>query len=318
MQHQRNKPVIPVIIGPTASGKTAAAVALADLLPIEVISADSRQIYRSMDIGTATPTEDQLQRCPHHLISFLDITETYSAGQFQKDAEKLIAQILHNGKIPIIVGGSGLYIYALCEGIATIDVSRDKILYYRSFFEEKLQKDGKDALYQILVQVDPNAAKKYSDKNPRRLIRALEFYFATGIPLSTIQSKKRSPCFQPLYFGIRIARKRLYERINNRVLDMIQAGLVQEVQTILEYGYPQSLPPLQTMGYREIILYLQKHVDLDTAIAMIQKATRQYAKRQITWFKKYAPDTHWIESENPKEIAERITYIYEKTVKKAA
>ncbi len=305
------RPKVLVLLGPTASGKTAAAVALAELLPIEVISADSRQIYRLMDIGTAKPTKQQQQRCPHHLIDIKDIAQQYSAGEFAEDAQQCITRIHARGKIPAIVGGSGLYIYALCEGIFDFPRSlREKMLQHRKTLEIKLRSEGIEALYAELQRFDPVAAKRYADRNPRRILRALEFYYATGIPISQAQQQRRPPNFEPVYFGIHLERQRLYERINNRVWEMVDQGLVAEVRTILERGYAPELPALQTMGYKEIIDYLHGRIDLPTAVAQIQRATRRYAKRQITWFKKYAPHTHWITDEDPQKVAEIIANEY--------
>ena len=306
-----DRPPVIVLLGPTASGKTAAAVALARRLPIEVISADSRQIYRLMDIGTAKPTAQQQQQCPHHFIDIIDITDQYSAGEFATAARSLIPQLRERGKIPAIVGGSGLYIYALCEGIFDFyRYPRKKIAKYRAKLEKQWREQGIMPLYEKLQQVDPAAARRYADRNPRRIIRALEFYLATGIPLSRAQQRRQPPPFQPLYFGIKLERSRLYERINNRVYDMIDQGLVAEVRDILNRGYDPALPALQTMGYKEIIDYLENRISLETAIAQIQRATRRYAKRQQTWFKKYAPSTFWIESEDPDAIAEIIANQY--------
>jgi len=264
-----------------------------------------------MDIGTAKPTAQQQRLCPHHLIDIIDITDQYSAGEFATTARALIPCLLKRGKIPAIVGGSGLYIYALCEGIFEFPrYPRKKVIEHRAKLEKQWEEQGITPLYEKLQRVDPVAAQRYADRNPRRIIRALEFYLATGIPLSRAQQRRQPPPFQPLYFGIKLERSRLYERINNRVYDMIDQGLVAEVQNILNQGYDPSLPALQTMGYKEIIDYLDNRISLETAIAQIQQATRRYAKRQQTWFKKYAASTFWIESEDPDTIAEIIANQY--------
>lgn len=237
-----------------------------------------------MDIGTAKPTKEELSEVPHHLIDFLDPSENYSAGQFGDDAYKITKEIIKRGNIPVVVGGSGLYIKSLCEGLFDED-KNESLPVIREFLNKQLEEEGKEKMYQELIKIDPKAAEKYTDRNPRRIIRALEFYYAYGEQLSsTWTKKKKERDFNFIYFGICHNRDRLYETINNRCLQMWENGLVSETKKLLEMGYSPELNSMNTVGYKEALDYINGKVDDSTAIKEFQKNTRHYAKRQITWF----------------------------------
>jgi len=297
-----NKSVI-VILGPTASGKTGTAVELNKLLDIEVISADSRQIYKHLSIGTAKPDEEELSGVRHHLVDFLDPSIEYSAGQFEKDAEEVALNIFSKNKIPAIVGGSGLYIQAFCEGL--FNDSSNKNIEIRNKIESRFKEEGIDTLYQELLEHDPELASKYLDKNPRRVTRALEYFYTTGVPLSKahklFNKNKKIKCIK---FGIEIHRDELYDKINRRAELMWENGLIDETKNILGMGYSSTLNSLNTVGYKECIAYLNGDLSADEALEKMKTNTRRYAKRQITWFKRFK-DIVWLYG-NSSQIAEQI------------
>ncbi|MGQ9819717.1 MAG: tRNA (adenosine(37)-N6)-dimethylallyltransferase MiaA [Candidatus Kapaibacteriales bacterium] len=274
------------VVGPTASGKTKFALKIAREIPLEIISADSRQIYRYLDIGTAKPTSEELTTATHYFIDIRNPDEYYSAGEFGKEAEAKVFEIFDKGKLPLIVGGSGLYIKSLTEGFFEENFSSEE--KSKAFqIRKELNLYSKDALYSRLLEVDPETARLYPDKNYVRLIRSLEFYYVKGIPISLYRKLyHRNPKFKTIYIGISLPRDKLYSNIEQRVDWMIQNGLISEVQNILDLGFSPELNSLKTLGYKEIIDYLDKRITLSEAIALIKQNTRRYAKRQITWFKK--------------------------------
>ncbi|MCX6155200.1 MAG: tRNA (adenosine(37)-N6)-dimethylallyltransferase MiaA [Candidatus Kapabacteria bacterium] len=275
-----------VIAGPTASGKTEVSLQLAKLLPVEIISADSRQIYKMMDIGTAKPSVVELNQARHHFIDILNPDQSYSAGKFAVDAKSISREIFQRGKIPLIVGGSGLYIKALCEGFSESPViSENKLLAERQKLSEELSSRGIEAIYDELFQVDPVSSKKYSDKNPRRILRALEYYRASGLIFSeSFDSPLQKPDFETIYFGILMDRNTLYDRINLRTENMWNSGLIAETQRLLDLGYSSENNSLNTVGYKECIEFIKSDIAETDAIEKIKKNTRHYAKRQLTWF----------------------------------
>lgn len=282
-----NKPLAIAIVGPTCSGKTEVSIELSKLLNAEIISADSRQIYRYLTIGTAKPSQLELQKCPHHFIDILNPDEPFSAGMFANSALGVVNDIFTRNKTPIIVGGSGLYISALCEGMFN-EQSNAKILIHRNELERRLTLEGKSSLYNELIKIDPISAQKYNDQNPRRIIRALEYYYANGTLFSEAHRNKSylEIPFQTLYFGIELERTLLYNRINQRCLDMWENGLVEETKKILNMGYSPQLNSLNTVGYKEAIAYISSKYTKEQAIEKMQQSTRNYAKRQLTWFRK--------------------------------
>lgn len=274
-----------VILGPTASGKTEFSLSLYEQINCEIISADSRQIYKYLDIGTAKPDKKILRAYPHHLVDFLDPDEQFSAGQFVQKAEAIIEQLYAKNKIPLIVGGTGLYIDALCSGFMKIDFERNDEI--RLDLEKQLEIFGKDHLFEKLLNVDPVSAAKYNDKNPRRVIRALEFYYSTGIKFSEAHQKFTQPSkYKVLYLGIDFARSQLYERIDQRCQLMWQNGIVEETKKVLEMGYSPNLNSLNTIGYKEVIKFLNGELTQPQALDEMKKNTRRFAKRQLTWFRR--------------------------------
>jgi tRNA dimethylallyltransferase len=280
-----NNSSILVIGGPTASGKTGIALELSKHLNIEIISADSRQVYKYLDIGTAKPSKEELAKVPHHFIDFLEPNEYFSAGLFENLAEKKILEIYSRNSLPVVVGGTGFYIKALCEGLFDFEVTAEDF-NTRNLLNDKYKKYGIEVLYDELLNIDKDSAEKYSDKNPRRVIRALEYYYLNGIQLSKVwQEEKLLKSFKPIYFARNILRSELYSVINNRTDEMWKNGLLEETKKVLEMGFDPSQNALNTVGYKETIAYINKQIDEKTAIEEIKKNTRRYAKRQMTWFK---------------------------------
>lgn len=283
-----------VIAGATASGKTDAAIALARHLDAEIVSADSRQVYRGMDIGTAKPDAAQLRAVPHHGIDVCDPSETYTAGRFVREADAWIRTIVERGKIPLLVGGSGLYIRALTEGLFE-GPEADPAL--RAELEERIRREGLPALVEDLRARDPQAAADIDTRNPVRVIRALEVCLLTGRPYS-VQRVERLP--EPRYetrsYGLRRERAALHRRIGRRVDMMIEAGLAEEVRGLLASGADPAWTALNAVGYPEIIAYLSGSTSLADSIEAIKAGTRQYARRQMTWFRK-TPGLRWIDVE---------------------
>jgi tRNA dimethylallyltransferase len=288
---QKNqKPKIVVVIGPTASGKSSLAVKIARKFNGEIVSADSRQIYRGMDIGTAKPPISQ--GIPHHLIDIKNPNEDYSAGQYKKDAIRAINEIIEQEKLPILVGGTGLYVSVVINNWEIPKIKENKKL--RKKLGKEIKEKGLDFVFRKLIKIDPEAAYIVDPKNPRRVIRALEIAFVSGKKFSQ-QRKIGKPLYDVLEIGINPPTEILNKRIVERIKKMIRDGLVDEVKKLTKkYGY--RCKAFDAIGYREIIDYLKKRVTLDEAMNQMDKNTRRYAKRQIIWFKKYNPKTHWVKN----------------------
>jgi tRNA dimethylallyltransferase len=301
-----------VIAGPTASGKTVLSLELSKHLPVEIISADSRQLYKYMDIGTAKPSKEELATVKHHFIDYLNPDEDYNAGKFGDEAELTVNDNIASGNNPLVVGGSGLYIKSLCEGLFSQEDS-EEIKSVRDMLNRMLEEKGKEYLFDELKKVDPETAEIYSDKNPRRVMRALEYYYTIGE--SILKSRKQNKTkrnFNFKYFGINFERQRLYDRINLRTELMWKQGLADETRKILNMGYSPELNSLNTVGYKETIAYLNGKLTEQEAIEEIKKNTRRYAKRQITWFKS-VEGIQWLDTEKhengkvaPEEILEKL------------
>lgn len=276
---------IPIICGPTASGKTNIAIKLTEYYPIEIISADSRQIIKHLNIGTAKPSKELLEKYNFHLINIINPGQRYSAFQFIDDAEILIEQILAKAKIPIIVGGTGFYLRALTDGVVEIEQEDYTI---RENLEKQLEKEGTDSLFKKLEKIDPLEAAKTHPHNSIRLIRALEIYYLTGKSKSELIATgayKKSKYYY-YYYCLNPQRDMLYDTINKRVDLMIENGLIEEIKQLLEQDLKNDIQKANVLGYNEIISYLDGKLNYDEAIAMIKQNSRRYAKRQITWFKK--------------------------------
>jgi tRNA dimethylallyltransferase len=287
-----DKKKVIVICGPTASGKTSLGIQIANLVNGEIISADSMQIYKDMDIGSAKPTIEERAQATHHLVDFVDPDRRYSVADFKKDAESKIKEILKKNKVPIIVGGTGLYVNSLIYNIQYNEVETD--LEYRKLLESI---DAKD-LYKMAEGIDPVALKKIASTDRKRISRILEIYHSTGKTKTELEKESRHETeYDYKIFVLNMDRQKLYDRINLRVDLMIKDGLVDEVKRMLE-KYSEFPTAMQGLGYKEIVDYLNGNCLLDEAIEKIKLETRRYAKRQLTWFRSYDNAT-WIESGNP-------------------
>ncbi len=294
---EKKKPKIIVLLGPTASGKTELSLKISDYLDVEIISADSRQIYKYLDIGTAKPSPEELKKVEHHFISIINPDEYYSAGMFAKVANETIKKIYQKGKIPLVVGGSGLYIKALCEGLFESDYENEQKKEIRDILLRMKDELGNEHIYEILKSYDPEAAAMYPDKNPSRIIRALEYIYITGKKFSSSIKRISPPFFETIYIGLMSDRVNYYSRINQRTEIMWNAGLLTETKKILEKGFSPDLNSLNTVGYKECISLIRAEIDEKTAIEKIKQHTRNYAKRQMTWFRKI-PNVHWINTDD--------------------
>lgn len=291
------KPKVIVICGPTASGKTALSIELAKKINGEIISSDSMQIYKYMDIGTAKPSKEEMQGIKHYLLDFVEPNQRYSVAEFKKDAEKAIEKILAKGKTPIVVGGTGLYVDSLIYGIEYQDIKLDE--KYRQELDERVKKEGLEKLYEEAQKIDPQAMKKISKNDQKRILRVLEIYKATGKNKTEqeIESRKNGVKYDYKVFAINIERDVLYEKINKRVDIMIEKGLIQEVEQLLK-KYNEFPTAMQGLGYKEVVEHLQGITSKEEMIEKLKMETRRYAKRQITWFKKNK-QTIWI---GPKDL----------------
>jgi len=273
-----------VIAGPTASGKTAASLELAHHRPIEVIIADARQVYRHLDIGTAKPTAEERAVCPHHLVDILEPTEPYSAADYARDARAALAAIPED-HLPVFVGGSGLYISAALDGLSQDVVPPEQAV--REQLQRELDERGRDAMWEELQRLDPMAAERYADRNPRRVLRALEVIRISGRPFSSTWSVRRDPYPADVtYLAIEMERATLRERITERCHGMWSAGLVQETQRVIDGGVSPTAQALQTVGYAEAIAVLHGRLSEDEALQQMITNTWRYAKRQLTWFRR--------------------------------
>lgn len=282
------------IVGPTAVGKTALAVRLAQAFNGEVVNADSRQVYRYADIGTAKPRPEDTAVVPHHLVDIVDPDEHFSLAMYQDAAYRALEDIERRGKPAFLVGGSGLYVRAVTAGFRIPQVGPNHGL--RRMLEEKAARGGGIALYAELQRLDPDAARTIDPRNVRRVIRALEVCHATGLPFSTLQRREKR--FRSLMVGLTTSREDLYRRIDDRVDTMIERGLVQEVQALIERGYSPDLPSLSGLGYRQIAQYLQGEVTLDEVVQRIKHETHRFARHQYAWFRAGDKSIHWFDVRN--------------------
>ena len=289
MSEEKKKPLV-IILGPTAVGKTSVSIDLAKRLNGEIVSADSRLLYRGMDIGTAKPSELEMQAVPHHLIDVADPDDVWSLALYQRDAYHVIEGIHRQGRLPFLVGGTGQYIRSIIEGWRIPPQSPDHEL--RDAINRWGDRIGSQALYARLERIDPVAASKIDYRNVRRTIRALEVIFKTGERFSDLRRKQECR-YAPLVIGIDRPREALYARVDQRIYEMIEAGLVAEVQNLLDAGYSPTLPTMSAIGYGEIIQYLKGEITLDEAIALIKRNTRVFVRRQANWFKPDDPRINW-------------------------
>lgn len=297
-----------IVQGPTASGKSELAIHLAERFSGEIVNADSMQVYRSMDIGTAKPSAAQRQRISHHLLDIVDPDQTFSAADFCREAEKVLVDIASRGKKIIVCGGTGLYIRALTKGLMDSPAG-DAAL--RAELIDLANREGTEPLYRRLSEVDPVSAARIHPNDQVRIVRALEVYQMTGRPISELRGEHRFGTVRYDYckIGLSIDRESLYEKINNRVDSMIGQGFIEEVKTLLAKGYPSSLKPMRSIGYRQVCDYLDGAITLEEAIQVMKRDTRRYAKRQLTWFNQDA-EIKWIEYPENVAIIEHIAHEY--------
>jgi len=295
-----------VLAGPTAVGKTAVALALAEHIPAEIISADSRQVYRFMNIGTAKPSPEELARVPHHFIDRCNPDEVFSAGQFGREARARVGEIQQRGKMPLIVGGSGLYLRALLEGFAE-ELPSNRVL--QEELKRRVEREGSASLHSELARLDPLSAEHIHPNDGHRLVRALEIFYSRQTSMRTLWETRGTPApFAYRVFCLNLERATLYARINRRAEKMLAAGLVEECRQLLARGYSPRLNALQTVGYQEAFAFLAGELEEPAMLELIQRHTRQYAKRQLTWFRKTAK-CEWMtvhETETAQHLAARI------------
>jgi tRNA dimethylallyltransferase len=296
----KNSKHLIVIVGPTAVGKTDLCLELGKKFNTDIISADSRQIFKELDIGTAKPTKEELERVKHHFVGIKSIHEYYTAGMFELDAMELLEQLFKKKKQVIMTGGSGLYINAVCKGIDALPRVEPGI---REQLIEQYNREGIESLRQNLKYLDPVYYKQVDLKNPKRLLKALEITIQTGKPYSSFltKEKKKRP-FNIIKIGLIREREELYERINKRVDQMIEKGLTQEVRELSKHKH---LNALNTVGYKELFDYFDGKISFNEAIRLIKRDTRRYAKRQITWFSK-DEDLEWFHPDEKNKIVEYI------------
>lgn len=289
-----------VIVGPTAIGKTSLAIEVAKHYQTEIISADSRQFFKEMSIGTAKPSDEELAAVPHHFINSHSITQLFSTGDFEVQALALIAQLFNKHDVLVMVGGSGLYINAICNGL---DDMPDIDLAIRERLNQQFANEGIEPIRKQLSELDPEYFTKVDQSNPQRMIRGLEVVLSTGQKLSSfLTSNKKKRPFNIIKIGLNTEREKLYEQINHRVDIMMAHGLVEEVKALEPY---KELNALKTVGYSEIFDYLDGSIDLPTAVDKIKQNTRRFAKRQLTWFRKDT-ETTWFEPGESKKV---ISYV---------
>ncbi len=289
----RKIPLI-VIAGPTASGKTALSVDIAKAVSGEIVSADSMQIYKYMNIGTAKPTEAEKQGIPHHMMDFLEPTVNFSVADYCQMASEIIRDIDSRGKIPVIVGGTGLYIDSLVNGVDFGEEQGDSKV--REELMNLAEKEGNEAVHKILTEIDPETAAKYHPNNLRRIIRAIEVYKTQGKTVSEKEKEEKISPYNVAYFCINWDREVLYDRINRRVDIMVEEGLIDEVKGLLNRDIDPKCTAMQSIGYKEFYGYLNGESTLEEALDTIKQSSRHYAKRQLTWFRRNK-EIHWLNPE---------------------
>ncbi len=288
------------IVGPTGIGKSRLALRLAETFDGEIVNADSRQVYRYLDIGTAKPSREELSRVPHHLIDIVSPNEAFSLAQYQELAVQTIGDIQRRGKMALLVGGSGLYIWSVVENWQIPQVPPD--FAFRQELEEKAQQGGRLELYRELIRVDPLAAQKIDPQNTRRIIRALEVHRDTAVPFSSLQRKNKAR-FRTYLLGLTQERRRLYQRIDQRVDIMIMQGLVAEMKNLAKMGYDFSLPALSAIGYRQVAQYLKGELTLEEAVKKIKFETHRYARQQYSWFRLKDARIEWFDVDRSSDSA---------------
>jgi tRNA dimethylallyltransferase len=287
------------LVGPTAGGKTDLALRLALAFGGEIVSADSRQVYRYMDVGTAKPSSSERALVPHWLIDVVDPDADFGLAQYLDLAREALDDTWRRGRIPFLAGGTGQYVWALVEGWQVPRVPPDRGL--RRSLEDRAAREGIDALYQELVDIDPAAAARIDPRNVRRVIRALEVRYLTGEAVASAMTRLR-PDFQPLILAIDRPRAELYRRIDERVDRMLESGLVDEVRSLLERGYSDGLPPMSGIGYRQVCVYLRGEMTLAEVAAKVKTETHRLARMQYTWFRRDDPRILWLDASAGRDV----------------
>lgn len=301
------KPSLLVLLGPTAVGKTKMSIEIAKHYGCEIISGDSMQVYRQMDIGTAKISKDEMEGIPHHLIDIHDPDDPYSVAEFQEQSRRLIEEIHARGKIPFIVGGTGLYIESVCYDFQFTDVGADEEFRNEQFaYAESF---GAEALHDRLKLVDPISAERLHANDQRRIVRALEIYHLTNRTLSDqMASQKKESPYDLCILGLTMDRQMLYKRIEARIDEMIEQGLVEEVKSLIQRGYGPGLISMQGLGYKEIIAYLQEELTWEETITLLKRDTRRFAKRQLSWFR-HMKDISWVDVTDVANFSENFARI---------
>ncbi|MFC5712046.1 tRNA (adenosine(37)-N6)-dimethylallyltransferase MiaA [Thalassorhabdus alkalitolerans] len=305
------------VVGPTAVGKTKAGVEIARHFNSEVISGDSMQVYKGLDIGTAKVTPEEMGEVPHHMINIKKPGESFTAAEFQEKARRLVTDINQKGSIPVVVGGTGLYIRALTRNFSFNEAEKDE--GFRKSLEEKAEKFGKEAVHQKLWETDPKSAKEIPPQNLRRVIRALEIYHLTGKTMDRFyeQEEDETP-YNLQLIGLSMEREKLYQRINERVDQMMKEGLLEEVQWLYDRGL-QGSQSARGIGYKELLMHLEGKASLSEAVELLKRNSRRYAKRQLTWFRN-KENVEWFDmsqDNHNEKIKEMISFLegkYEKGV----
>jgi tRNA dimethylallyltransferase len=300
----KKQPPLIIILGATAVGKTDLSLKLAQHFKGEIVSGDSRLIYRGMDIGTAKPTPEEMARAPHHLVDVTDLDNPWSLAVFQKAVQEAISEIHAHGGLPILVGGTGQYIRAIIEGWEIPAVTPN--LAMRNVLETWAREIGVEELHKRLASLDPMAAAQIESHNLRRTVRALEVILSTGKPFSA-QRQRQTPRYRILKIGLYRPREELYQRVDARLDAMIDAGLIDEVKKLLDQGYSPDLPGFSAIGYGDLVAYLQGKISLDEAITLIKRRTRVFVRHQANWFKMDDPTIHWFRVEDAFETEVEIT-----------
>ena len=292
----KQKPKLIILIGPTASGKTRLSIELAKAIDTEIISADSRYLYKPLNIGTAKPSPEELSQVKHHLIDCADLDSPWSLGEYKEHAETLIFQLCEEGKVPVLSGGTGQYIRAISQNWQVPELEADHRM--RDVIEKIGQEIGFDALYEKLKVLDPQAAEFIDFQNHRRTVRALEVIFKTGRRFSESRTKSESP-FEILTLGLQWERQELYQRIDNRIEQMLGDGFEDEVRGLVSQGYKNALLKMGVISYTEMISYLDGEISLEEAVMLIKRNTRKYVRRQANWFKPTDPEINWLDAKDP-------------------
>ena len=297
-----DRPPILAVVGPTAVGKTALSLALGKTLPIEIVSVDSRQVYRVMDIGTAKPMPSQRAQVLHHLIDVADPEQEFSLAEYLALARTAIQEVYRRGLIPLLVGGTGQYLWALLEAWQVPAVPPDQQL--RRELETVAESEGVEVLHRRLAQIDTISADRIDPRNVRRVVRALEIYHRTGTPASQLRKRSDSP-FRTCIIGLTLPRQELYSRIDHRVDNMVGQGWVDEVRTLLDRGVCQDRPAMSSVGYGELSAHIRGELSLVEAIRNVKTSTHRFARHQYAWFRPWDPRLHWLQAGHEAEAEAR-------------